>query len=71
MESLLEVQNLKTKFSTEDGVIYPVDGVSFSREFQLHGCLFRKKAKCIKLSMGKHLLIWAKIAIFNLALSNQ
>ncbi len=29
MESLLEVQNLKTKFSTEDGVIYPVDGVSF------------------------------------------
>jgi peptide/nickel transport system ATP-binding protein len=28
MESLLEVQNLKTQFSTDDGTIYPVDGIS-------------------------------------------
>ena len=29
-ETLLEVKNLKTKFTTDDGVLYAVDGVNFS-----------------------------------------
>jgi oligopeptide/dipeptide ABC transporter ATP-binding protein len=32
MESLLEVQNLKTQFATDDGTIYPVDGISLKIE---------------------------------------
>ena len=30
MDTLLEVKNLRTKYNTDDGVIYPVDNISFS-----------------------------------------